>query len=105
VSWYRDTMLLEPDNSLYFRSKGSLHTMTIRHPSTSHTIGLPDVLVREGNTMPAGQAPVYNIHKGLYTFSRLFVLNVHKVGHPQKRFIYRLLTRHDCLPVWLVADK
>jgi hypothetical protein len=23
----------------------------------------------------------------------------------QKRFIYRLLTRHDFLPVWLVADK
>jgi hypothetical protein len=23
----------------------------------------------------------------------------------QKRFIYRLLTRHDSLPVWLVADK
>jgi hypothetical protein len=23
----------------------------------------------------------------------------------QKRFIYRLLTRHDSLPVWLVADQ
>ncbi len=23
----------------------------------------------------------------------------------QKRFIYRLLARHDFLPVWLVADK
>jgi hypothetical protein len=23
----------------------------------------------------------------------------------QKRFIYRLLTRHDCLLVWLVADE
>jgi hypothetical protein len=23
----------------------------------------------------------------------------------QKYFIYRLLTRHDFLPVWLVADK
>ncbi len=23
----------------------------------------------------------------------------------QKRFIYRLLARHDSLPVWLVADK
>ncbi len=23
--------------------------------------------------------------------------------HTQKRFIYRLLTRHGCLPVWLVA--
>jgi hypothetical protein len=23
----------------------------------------------------------------------------------QKRFIYRLLTRHGCLPVWLAADK
>ena len=23
----------------------------------------------------------------------------------QKRFIYRLLTRHGCLPVWLVADE
>jgi hypothetical protein len=28
-----------------------------------------------------------------------------EVSHPQKRFIYRLLTRHDFLPVWLVADK
>jgi hypothetical protein len=26
-------------------------------------------------------------------------------GWEQKRFIYRLLTRHDFLPVWLVADK
>jgi hypothetical protein len=52
VSWYRDTMLLEPDNSLYFRSKGSLHTMTIRHPSPSPTTSsLPDVSVMEGNTM------------------------------------------------------
>jgi hypothetical protein len=24
-------------------------------------------------------------------------------GSDQKRFIYRLLTRHGCLPVWLVA--
>jgi hypothetical protein len=30
-----------------------------------------------------------------------------QISHPlhQKRFIYRLLTRHDSLPVWLVADK
>ncbi len=27
------------------------------------------------------------------------------VGDAQKRFIYRLLARHDSLPVWLVADK
>jgi hypothetical protein len=26
-------------------------------------------------------------------------------GPDQKRFMYRLLTRHDSLPVWLVADK
>jgi hypothetical protein len=26
-------------------------------------------------------------------------------GRSQKRFIYRFLTRHDFLPVWLVADK
>jgi hypothetical protein len=26
-------------------------------------------------------------------------------GQVQKRFISRLLTRHDFLPVWLVADK
>jgi hypothetical protein len=26
-------------------------------------------------------------------------------GRTQKRFIHRLLTRHGCLPVWLVADK
>ncbi len=26
-------------------------------------------------------------------------------GCYQTRFIYRLLTRHDFLPVWLVADK
>ncbi len=26
-------------------------------------------------------------------------------GGYQKRFIYRLLTRHGCLPVWLVEDK
>jgi hypothetical protein len=26
-------------------------------------------------------------------------------GAEQKRFIYRLLTRHGCLPVWLVADE
>jgi hypothetical protein len=27
------------------------------------------------------------------------------IDRDQKRFIYRLLTRHDFLPVWLVADK
>ncbi len=26
-------------------------------------------------------------------------------GPDQKRFIYRLLARHDFQPVWLVADK
>ncbi len=30
VSWYRDTMLLESDNNIYFHKKGTLHTMTIR---------------------------------------------------------------------------
>jgi hypothetical protein len=29
----------------------------------------------------------------------------HKFTLTQKRFIYRLLTRHDSLPVWLVADQ
>ena len=28
-----------------------------------------------------------------------------EVDTGQKRFIYRLLARHDSLPVWLVADK
>jgi hypothetical protein len=30
--------------------------------------------------------------------------DIHIYGN-QKRFIYRLLTRHDFLPVWLVANK
>jgi hypothetical protein len=97
VSWYRDTMLLEPDNSLYFRSKGSLHTMTIRHTSTSHTTRIPDVLgkgtpcymlfvrsVRETSSVYESCCSGTRIHTTLYTFSRLFVLNVHKVGHPAK---------------------
>jgi hypothetical protein len=34
------------------------------------------------------------------------VSTAYLTGHcNQKRFIYRLLTRHDFLPVWLVADK
>ena len=30
VAWYKDTMLLESDNKIYFHKKGTLHTMTIR---------------------------------------------------------------------------
>ena len=37
VSWYRETMLLEPDNNMYFRSKGTLHTITIRHTQSTRT--------------------------------------------------------------------
>ncbi len=34
------------------------------------------------------------------------IVDRHRHRHTaQKRFIYRLLTRHDFLPVWLVADK
>jgi hypothetical protein len=28
-----------------------------------------------------------------------------RLWYYQKRFIYRLLARHDSLPVWLVADQ
>ena len=36
VSWYRDTMLLESDNNIYFRHQGTLHTMTIRIVHLDH---------------------------------------------------------------------
>jgi hypothetical protein len=58
---------------------------------TGHPLKLPSPtkLARLGHFPPASQA------------GRTFLFS----GTNQKRFKYRLLTRHDFLPVWLVADK
>ena len=53
---------------------------------------------------PLDLCPDPNLCKALQKCGRDVTSDAMQVP-AQKRFIYRLLTRHDFLPVWLVADK
>jgi hypothetical protein len=52
--------------------------------------------------IPATSQTVQNLHRSYNTPAAGQTVHTY-FWSDQKRFIYRLLTRHGCLPVWLVA--